>query len=262
MIFGIKSFFKKGSGIDKSYKSFLLIWFSVIFVFFTISRTKLLTYIFPLFPVLAIIIGKFWNDFIKAGEENNNPGKPIIISYALLFIACFGGIIAGYLIMKPDYPTAIPPLFYSSSIFIGFVIFSCILVIKNHRYLSFISLVIGFSLLIIPTTKTILPVIGLAESSKPLAMTIMKLAKPDDPVGGESDYRRGIAYYTNRVNVSAIHEYSHIVDFFTKKEHVWGIIKRKHYNQVKEYLKNQYFEEVDSTDKFVLLTNKPVSGKK
>ncbi len=38
---------------------FLLLWCAVVFVFFSLSQTKLYTYIFPLFPALAVITGRW-----------------------------------------------------------------------------------------------------------------------------------------------------------------------------------------------------------
>lgn len=37
-----------------------LVWCGVIFVFFSISKTQLVTYIFPLYPAAAILVGTLW----------------------------------------------------------------------------------------------------------------------------------------------------------------------------------------------------------
>jgi 4-amino-4-deoxy-L-arabinose transferase-like glycosyltransferase len=38
---------------------FLLVWFAVVFGFFSLSQTKLVTYIYPLYPAAACLIGRF-----------------------------------------------------------------------------------------------------------------------------------------------------------------------------------------------------------
>jgi len=38
---------------------FLLLWSVLVFGFFSVSQTKLVTYIFPLFPVIAILVGRY-----------------------------------------------------------------------------------------------------------------------------------------------------------------------------------------------------------
>lgn len=41
---------------------FLLLWFSLIFIFFSLSHSQLIPYLLPIFPPLAIIIGRYLGD--------------------------------------------------------------------------------------------------------------------------------------------------------------------------------------------------------
>jgi 4-amino-4-deoxy-L-arabinose transferase-like glycosyltransferase len=43
---------------------FLLVWFAVIFLFFSMSKGKRALYLLPLFPAAAILVGKLWHDLI------------------------------------------------------------------------------------------------------------------------------------------------------------------------------------------------------
>ena len=38
------------------------VWIAVVFVFFSISKTQLVTYIFPLYPAAALFVAFFWNE--------------------------------------------------------------------------------------------------------------------------------------------------------------------------------------------------------
>ena len=44
-----------------------LVWLAVVFVFFSLSKTQLITYIFPLYPAAAILVGTLWQN--ATGEE-------------------------------------------------------------------------------------------------------------------------------------------------------------------------------------------------
>lgn len=44
-----------------------LVWFGVVFTFFSLSKTQLVTYIFPLYPAAALLVGVFWDE--AAREE-------------------------------------------------------------------------------------------------------------------------------------------------------------------------------------------------
>lgn len=63
---------------------FLLLWFLVIFTFFSLSRAKLLTYILPIFPALALLTGMLWNDYI----ENNKNHKSIQVGTGIFCVLC------------------------------------------------------------------------------------------------------------------------------------------------------------------------------
>ncbi|MBP2632411.1 MAG: hypothetical protein H6Q70_3039 [Firmicutes bacterium] len=84
----------KGSS-DHSMLVFLNIWAMFIFVFFSISNTKLVTYILPVYPPLAILVGWYlnhhWEDYRFSGQGLIWPVLLTILS--VLFI---GGLIAEF----------------------------------------------------------------------------------------------------------------------------------------------------------------------
>ncbi len=54
---------------------FALFWFGCIFSFFTISVTKLPSYVLPLLPAAAILVTLLWSEIIAGKEPQNRPGK-------------------------------------------------------------------------------------------------------------------------------------------------------------------------------------------
>lgn len=54
---------------------FALFWFGCIFGFFTISVTKLPSYVLPLLPAAAILVTLLWSEIIADKEPHNRPGK-------------------------------------------------------------------------------------------------------------------------------------------------------------------------------------------
>lgn len=49
---------------------FLVLWFALVFVFFSASQTKLITYIFPLFPAAAILVGNAIAERVKGNVDD------------------------------------------------------------------------------------------------------------------------------------------------------------------------------------------------
>ena len=54
---------------------FALFWFGCIFGFFTISVTKLPSYVLPLMPAAAILVTLLWGDIVAGKEEEVRPGR-------------------------------------------------------------------------------------------------------------------------------------------------------------------------------------------
>jgi len=61
----VYGFSKRREGISKDFL-FLLVWFAVIFVFFSFSRGKRAIYLLPLYPAASLMVGKFWDDYLTS----------------------------------------------------------------------------------------------------------------------------------------------------------------------------------------------------
>lgn len=80
-------------------------WFSVVFLFFSVSATKLPSYVLPLMPAAAILVGGLWSDNLRSGclqrrnyaNDHRNPrsraailsGIAHVLLLLALAIACF-----------------------------------------------------------------------------------------------------------------------------------------------------------------------------
>ncbi len=234
---GIVGAFKKGisPGI-KRYGKFLLIWFLVVFIFFSISRTKLVTYIFPLYPAMAIFVGRIWEQFINGFEGDKKYIKAMKWTYGIFMVLSFIAIIAVPVFVKMEYPEAFHGTVVTMIVFAVGILISLAALLRNKRQISFYSIVMLVMAILLPLNSFILPEIEQYESRKELSLLLKSLAKPTEAIGGECDNRRGIAYYTDNPNIEDINNFGDMRDFFMRKDRVWGIIKQKHYRTlVKEY---------------------------
>ena len=89
----LKKSITESSGTSFKNLMFMHIWWIFVFLFFSISKTKLVSYIFPLFPPLAVIIG--WN-IVRVSRERF-PGRefslaiPSLIMFIVLAAVWFFG---------------------------------------------------------------------------------------------------------------------------------------------------------------------------
>jgi 4-amino-4-deoxy-L-arabinose transferase-like glycosyltransferase len=66
---------------------FALFWFVAIFVFFTISITKLPSYVLPLIPAAAILVSLVWSEELSRDLDSTINNEPKTINYGLLISA-------------------------------------------------------------------------------------------------------------------------------------------------------------------------------
>lgn len=91
---------------------FLNIWAAVIFVFFTISQTKLVSYILPMYPPLAMIVGWYIDRLWTANKHQRYASWTIVLGILSLLIT--GGMVMGLKAM----PVLQSGVYMSSAIFI------------------------------------------------------------------------------------------------------------------------------------------------
>ncbi|MDP3790768.1 MAG: glycosyltransferase family 39 protein [Candidatus Omnitrophota bacterium] len=216
---------RKPESANRSHSIFMLLWLIVIFIFFTVSSTKLPTYIFPCFISLAVIVGKFWDDFLTRQSE-----RPVIVgmraSYYFLILAVVLGLIGGYIFIKIDSPDILPAA-VNAGLFMAFGMGLSFAAFIRKRFLAaFILIACSVGLILYPISKKVLPFVEGYESSKPASRALMAYYKPGDVIGCERDYRPGVAFYTGIIPVFLSNS-SNLSEFINKGETVWGVLKKR-----------------------------------
>lgn len=264
-------FFKKFKGRIKGYfldfnecsqfHQFMVlnaIHFFVVFLFFSSASTKLPTYILPAFFPAAMMLGKFWYDYIF--EEKNK--KALNISTIVLCVVLITAALAALIV----------PAFLPSDINSGlfamqpsvFAIFSiCPLlaiyaVIKNKRKLHFSALV-GFIVIIsmIASTFIFKYVTAFGQDDLIKFSTMAKEAKAPLASYGFGKRYSMIYYYDNNVHFISEENYKQLKDFAKENSSSYIIIKNKF---VKTFDKNNDFVIIEKGAKYTLIKNMVVDG--
>ena len=268
--FGIWHIFKKlrtpNSRLPTENKHllFIIIWFLAIFIFFSISRTKLPTYIFPSFISLALITAVLWDDFLKT-DASRSTVYGMKFSYYLLLFGIVGGAIGVLIFIGYDYPVVL-----TSAIIAGlFVLFGMALSLAafiNKKFIwTFAFIAYSLVLFLYPLSELVLPEIEDFESCKGISQKLLMLMKPGERLGSESHYRAGLAFYTNEIPEDT-DRYELVTNFFGSDDRVWCVLKEKNHRQLYELENKPYFFKpsymVYKFDKKTIVTNKiPDDGK-
>lgn len=122
-----------------------LIAILVIFMFFSSSKTKLITYILPIYPFCAVLIGSIWFKYINHGDKNVHQALMLINTIFTIAIFAMAGI--KFFMPVAIYESFQPLQIISFMILIPFIIVNWNFIIKRRRLQSFLTLTIMFSLL-------------------------------------------------------------------------------------------------------------------
>lgn len=119
----------------------------VTFLFFSVSGTKLITYIIPIYPYLAVLLAKYWLEYIDNVEHKKGIEISSMIFYYLLIIAGIGFVIAIQFIPEPikgDLLTIVTPITVAT---IVFPVIGIVAIKKENRKLLFASYVLFMAVL-------------------------------------------------------------------------------------------------------------------
>jgi 4-amino-4-deoxy-L-arabinose transferase-like glycosyltransferase len=186
---------------------FALVWFVTIFTFFTISVTKLPSYVLPLMPAAAILIGLMWSEQISRLRLQRgvlisglvNLGFLVLMAGAVLYSSHWMGNDPA----MPGLPQAIRQtgsLLWGCGIWVIAALVGTILLIRRQgRWLWCVNL-IAFCAFI---SLTMLPAILVMDTQRQLplrqiAATIVEIQRPQEEVIMLGFSKPSLVFYTKR----------------------------------------------------------------
>jgi len=247
--FGLWYFFKKvfsaarsaddAAQNERNHAIFIVLWLAVIFTFFTASSTKLPTYIFPCFASLALIVGKLWDDFLSMQSEKFL-SSGMRYSYFSLLAIVIPALIGVYLFLRVDYPEMIAPAFVTGVFFIFGLALSLTAFIMKKFLAVFFLIAYSIVLIIYPLTVSVLSRIEDYETERSASKMILSMYKEGDLIGGEHDFCAGLAFYTDKLPIHMIDNYT-LSGLLSSGNRAWCVLKRK--NVVKNMIVTGNFGE-------------------
>jgi 4-amino-4-deoxy-L-arabinose transferase-like glycosyltransferase len=172
---------------------FCVVWSGVVFAFFSLSGSKLATYVLPMFCPLAILAARFFRDVVEAGDSPVlRRGAATLL--ALAVVAAFAGVVAGVVVDRPQI-TVILPRVYVGVAGLTVMAGTALLLLRRRAYqASMLSLFVGMLLvqLIAISGRTV------ADHYPLLGLAIRQQARPEDQVILYNHYVQGIPFYAGR----------------------------------------------------------------
>jgi 4-amino-4-deoxy-L-arabinose transferase-like glycosyltransferase len=174
---------------QKSIEIFLFIWAVEIFLFFSFSDSKLIPYILPVFPPVALLIGNYFY-YLISRQNKKAAFMPLVwlslaLSFALFFARFLPLPLNAAQLLSLKY-MAIPLILMAIGVY---------LLKGNELKISWVILTqvifLGCFLFSVPNFDL--------RSVKPLALMIKQLAKPGDVVVNYGEYHQDLPVYSQHL---------------------------------------------------------------
>lgn len=176
---------------------FLLIWTGWTFGFFSVSNSKLVPYILPCFPPLALILGVYWGKLYQKGNESAARQNIVLFSSFTTLFSISGLATLWYWPKLIDHK---PYLWVDFTVLgASFLFFALIalLFFYQQRLRTALATIPLTALVLIIAVIRLIPELQ-QPSIKPLAHIIQSLKQPNDIVGSYKTYFQDLPVYVNQ----------------------------------------------------------------
>ncbi len=265
---------KQISDDHQSKLNFVACWFLIPFILFSLFRTKLATYIVPLFPPLAFFMSYFWSRWIQNPSEISPRFYKIsgIMLGATFFLLALGGSI--FILIKPMFVEGIP---IASIVILGIFLLTCSILFfivsrqNNASRLFKLQLATMFGVCLIALSA--LPAIHF-KNSKILAEELKKIRKPGEKILMWGSYYASLPFYLQdrlvevSMNTEMVFEKPEVIkdyvflnseilpSFFQGPERVFMVMKEKRFSELDQNtIKPLYV--IFKAQKSLILSNRP-----
>lgn len=238
---------------------FLTVWFAVVFVFFTLSKAKKDTYILPLYPASAMMVGWLWDTGLSLPKARKWTGLgllfSVLVSLVILVVALSG-------LPQRIYPRAEP------YVGLGIVILSCVtggsalslLLFRRERLLAaFMCIVVAFTLVHLHLSCALPEELDAQRSMKPFSEFILKRMEKGDELKTYFFQSKGLIYYTKKPYIEEIKSRARFFELMNSSQRVFIILQAKVFEQLVEETKMR-IEPIDQRRvarwDYVLISNR------
>ncbi len=229
--------------------SFLLLWFAIVFIFFSLSKGKRGLYLLPLYPAVSLMVGKLWDDLISTPMERFRNEWISFPLYGLMGLALIGGAALPWIVsMKfPSYlPYTLPFVFLLVG---GSLVLFVLYRFKHYGAILFvlIGMMAGGYFY---TARVIFPLVNPYKSARFICQEITSRIQP----GGELAIFGGFGtgpynFYTGVVPILELEEKEALFLFLGSSERVFCLLEFRDFSQ---------FQQTEGRPKVQLISRRKV----
>jgi 4-amino-4-deoxy-L-arabinose transferase-like glycosyltransferase len=215
---------------------FVLFWFVVIFVFFSIAKAKRELYLLPLYPAAALMVGNLLAERPLGAEGAHRritsiPFMVLIIVLALTAISLpiVAALKGSFYLEHPWEIGLITALITSGGTFLAFLAYRY----RRRDLPLYIICAVIFALTLYGAHR-IFPEINRYKSARPLAQAIVSAMKPGDELGIYQLEGANFIYYTGYNQMRWLEEEGKLKEFLRSPQRVLCIMRERDYKLLQQ----------------------------
>lgn len=212
----------------KTGTAFIVIWFSVVFIFFSVAESKLATYLLPLFPAVSLLTAWICFELINGATVNIHKG------FLISFLPVVAVLTAAMVYMWINPPVEIEseagiPL-SRVNLLVLLLVAAAVLslaLLLGKKYSAFFASTAGMMIIVLLFFLfRIAPMVNPYRSTKELARTYDRLIPPDERLVFYRRIKDSALFYTHR-KASVLADPEQLKAYLTADKRVYCIISRK-----------------------------------
>jgi len=216
--------FSKGMMEKRKEFLFLIVWFAVIFFFFSLSKGKRGLYLLPAYPATSLMVGKLWDDFISTSMDHFKHEWISFPLYGFMGLTLLAGAAIPWAV-SIKFPSYLPYSLPIAFLLVGGSL-AIFVLYRFKNYGAILSLIIG----IIAggyfyTGRVVCPLVNPYKSSRFVAEEISSRILPGEKLSvygriGAAPYN----FYTGIVPILELHTKGELLHFLESSERVFCLL--------------------------------------
>ncbi len=234
---------------------YLLLWVGMMFLFFSVARSKLVTYLLPLMPAVAILIGQVWAEAMSPPQPARR--RHLLWSHIPVVVVAIAGCL--YLWQNP--PMSLQVKYGITQMQIACLL--AIVLIGGGAALGFLivgrnrgafgSIVVGVMGGLALFTCWIGPTMDPYRSTREMALELDRILPPGEPMVFHWREKDSALFYTDREGV--VLPTSQVGEYISADREVFFVSDLRHLHRIMEH--RDRFAFVRRIGDKVLISNRP-----
>jgi len=170
------------------------------FLVFSLAQTKIPNYILPLYPFLAIMVGKYWDELLARPDVERRGGLIANLFFAAVVVLLLAGfIIVGNNQYPAQYAALVPGLqLLAAALIIGSAA-SIIFFLCRAYVLSFTAIPVMVFIITLILTLLVLPAVEPLKGEKELGQKVAQAIRPGEKIAAfNTGNRPGVVFYNSQ----------------------------------------------------------------